>query len=250
MITVQDIYQKINEMSPFSLAMGFDNCGLLVGTPNQTVSQCIIALDITNEVIDLAIAKKADLIITHHPIIFHAMKTVTSNERVFKLIQNNISVISAHTNLDIAQDGVNDILAKRLSLQDVRVLENCDGVVRMGNLQHPMSGTEFAREVKEKLKAKFVQVVNGSKEVKSVAVCGGSGDDYLQSVIDANIDVLVTGEVDHDVVIDAINNDITLICAGHHYTEAPVLYMLENLMKTHFSSISICLYDDLKMEVI
>lgn len=250
MITVQDIYQKIDEISPFTLAMGFDNCGLLVGTSTQEVTACIIALDITNEVIDLAIEKKAQLIITHHPIIFHAMKSVTDNERVFKLIQNNISVISAHTNLDIAQGGVNDVLAELLSLQNVRVLENTDNVLRVGNLPTAITGKQFAQQVKTALQAKTVIVINGEKQVETVAVCGGSADDYLQTVIDANIDALVTGEVDHDVMIDAINNDITLICAGHHYTEAPVLSVLQKLIQTKFPTVASYLYDDFKIEVV
>lgn len=250
MVTVQDIYQKLDEFCPFFTAMGFDNCGILVGSPSQEVAACVIALDITNEVIELAMKQKAQLIITHHPIIFHALKSVIDHERVFRLVQNNISVISAHTNLDIAQGGVNDVLAELFGLQNVRVFENADGVVRVGEIPEKTTGKQFAQTVKTVLQSKTVTVTHGEKEIQTVAVCGGSGGDYLQAVMDSSIDALVTGEADHDVVIDAINYGCTLICAGHHYTEAPVLATIETLIQNTFPSVKTHIYRDFLIEAI
>ncbi|MEG2429898.1 MAG: Nif3-like dinuclear metal center hexameric protein, partial [Oscillospiraceae bacterium] len=121
-MNVSDFYNEINKLAPFETAMSFDNCGLLIGNPNQTVKNCIFALDITNNVIDSAIEKQAQLIITHHPVIFDRLANIPENSVVYRLIQNNISVISAHTNLDIAKNGVNDTLAKLCGLEKFKRL--------------------------------------------------------------------------------------------------------------------------------
>lgn len=121
-MTVNDILKAVDNIAPFRLTMDFDNTGLLVGDPQAEVSGVVLALDCTDEVVDEAICQGANLIITHHPVIFHGIKQVRSDSVVWKLIRNNISVISAHTNLDIAQGGVNDCLAQKLGLSSLRGL--------------------------------------------------------------------------------------------------------------------------------
>lgn len=248
MSTVNEIYQEIDKIAPFELAMGFDNCGLLVGSKNQEVTSCVLALDITNDVIEYAVKNNAQLIITHHPIIFNPLKTVTDDSRVFQLVKHNISVISLHTNLDIADGGVNDVLANLLKIENPTTFEGCEGVGRIGTLKNSMTGKELAYFAKEALGAKGVTVTGGDRLIKKVAICSGSGDDFLEATIHAKADAFITGEVDHDVVIDAINSNMTLICVGHYYSEAPVLYRLQEKLQTTFTEINFLVYDKFDLE--
>ncbi len=250
MTTVNQIYNEINKLAPFSLALGFDNCGLLVGSKEKQITACILALDVTNEVIDLAIKHKANLIITHHPIIFDPIKSVTDDSRVYKLIKNDISVISAHTNLDIVDGGVNDVLVNLIGLTNVSIFENSDGVGRIGELKQEMTGKQLAQLVKQNINAKGVIATHTENTIKKVAVIGGAGGDYLESAITAGADAFITGEAQHHVVIDAINSDITLICTGHYYTEAPVLYSLKTRLEEKVSDVEFIIYDEFLVEEI
>ena len=144
-MTVNDIYAYLNEFCPFDTACDFDNVGLLVGDKNANVTKAIIALDCTLDAVNQAIETGAELIITHHPIIFSPLKSVTAESTVYRLIKNNISVISAHTNLDIAYGGVNDCLAATLNLRDVENVVGDDGFsFRKGVLQKEYTPEEFA----------------------------------------------------------------------------------------------------------
>ena len=127
MSTVLQIYEAIDRLAPFSLSMDFDNTGILVGDRQKKVGRALLALDCTKEVLRQAKELGAQLIITHHPIIFHPIKRVNEDSLVYHLLRSDIAVISAHTNLDIAQGGVNDLLAKRIGLSDCRGLQPMDG---------------------------------------------------------------------------------------------------------------------------
>lgn len=126
MSTVLQIYEAIDRLAPFSLSMDFDNTGILVGDRQKKVGRALLALDCTKEVLRQAKELGAQLIITHHPIIFHPIKRVNEDSLVYHLLRSDIAVISAHTNLDIAQGGVNDLLAKRIGLSDCRGLQPMD----------------------------------------------------------------------------------------------------------------------------
>jgi len=243
MTTVNDILNKIDEIAPFSLALDFDNCGLLIGNINAQVSSCLLALDITNEVIDIAVKSNSSLIITHHPIIFNPMKSILKNDLAYKLIQNNISVISAHTNLDITTGGVNDVLCKLIGLGKITMLENSDGAVRIGEIPKSITGKALATMTKKVLNAKGVLVTNGTKLVKKIAVSSGAGGGYLQSALEAGADAFITGEVKHNQFVDAINSGITLISAGHHYTEVPIFKSLALSLEESFSEIKFDIYN-------
>ncbi len=228
-MTVQDVYDRIHRAADFSLAMEFDNPGLLVGDPAAQVTFALAALDVTDAVIAEAAARGANLIITHHPVIFHPMKKVTADTLVWKLIRENISVISAHTNLDLAKGGVNDILAQKLALENLDLLENGEGLGRVGNLPRGMTPPEFAYYTKRMLDADAVRYCDGGQAIQRVAVCGGSGGSLLQAVAVAGCQAFVTGDVKHDVMLDAVHSGITLIDAGHFGTETFVVDYLARL---------------------
>ncbi|MEM1486117.1 Nif3-like dinuclear metal center hexameric protein [Oscillospiraceae bacterium PP1C4] len=229
---VKDVYNAINSAADFSLAMGFDNVGLLVGDPDAMVKGVLIALDVTDNVIDEAVARGANLIVTHHPVIFNPMKRVTADTLVWRLIRADISVISAHTNLDIAKGGVNDILAQTLGLEEVVMLEQTsdgEGLGRIGTLPRGMTPPEFAYYVKRMLNAGAVRYCDGGCAIEKVAVGGGSCGSLLDVVAKSGCQAFVTGDVKHDVMLDAVHRGITLIDAGHFCTENLVVEYLAKL---------------------
>lgn len=250
MKTIKDILFELELIAPIDLSLKGDNCGLIVGSMDKVVNVSILALDVTNEVIDMAIKRKAELIITHHPVIYEGVKQILSDSILFRLIQNDIAVISGHTNLDIAMCGTNCELANRLDLVRVNVCKNTDKMGRLGKLRKPMTGEELAMFVKTRLDSPLVQVTNKLNKINTVCVLGGTGDDYMKAAFEAGADAYITGEVRHHSYIDAINTGVTLITAGHHHTEAPVLYAVKGRLKTVLNELVILVYDDYMSTII
>lgn len=235
MPTVSEIYSFIDSFAPFSTAMDFDNSGLLIGSFENKVKGCLLALDITNEVVDRVLEQNANLIITHHPVIFNPLKSVSFGGIIYRLVKNDINVISAHTNLDLSEIGVNSALSKKLGLTDAVPFANRDSLGKIGKLPFPMTATELAHYVKEKLNAP-VSYIGGDKEIKTVAVIGGSGKGYLDEAF-SSADAFITGEVSHDVYVEARNKGFTLITAGHYVSEAVVLPELQKMLGERFFEI-------------
>lgn len=256
-MTVFDIYYHIDQIAPFNLTMDFDNTGLLVGDFSAEVSSVVLALDCTSDVINFALQNNANLIITHHPVIFNPIKKVCADSIVYQLIRHNINVISAHTNLDITKGGVNDCLARKLDLNDISgltVLSPSDfkdnSIVsretlgRIGSLSSPMSARDFADFIKSKLNGTSIRYTNGGKLISKVAVCGGSGDSELHSAMALGADALVTGEVKHHLFVEASNSNFSLFEAGHFFTEDVVLDSLADSLSQQFKDISFSVYHD------
>lgn len=239
--TVKDIYDFIDSFADFNTALSFDNCGLLVGNEKDKVENCVIALDMTKSVLEFAKENDAKLIITHHPVIFDPLKSVLQGDIVYQLIQSGISVISAHTNLDLAQNGVNDALANRLGLLDIKTFENEFNIGRVGSLPKKMSADEFATFAKDKLNADIVKYTDCQKEIKSVAVSSGAGSDFLYD--STKYDAYITGEVQHHIYSYAQNAGIQIFVAGHYETEAVVLNPLKEMLENNFSNITFLVYD-------
>lgn len=227
---VQDIYNAIHMAADFSLAMEFDNPGLLVGNSEAEVRGVLCALDVTDAVIAEAVSRGMNLIVTHHPVIFHPMKRVTADSLVWKLIRADLSVISAHTNLDIAEGGVNDILSRALELENFAPFGG-DGMARVGTVKRGMAPPEFAYYVKRMLDLPSVRYCDGGQAIERVAVCGGSGGSLLHEAAAAGAQAFVTGDVKHDVMLDAVRLGITLVDAGHFGTENPVVSYLAELAR-------------------
>ena len=221
---VLDVYNFLNEIAPVGTALSFDNVGILVGDPSKEVKKAVVCLDCTPKVLELAVKESAELIITHHPIIFEPLKSLIKGEDnvVYGCIENGVSVISMHTNLDVAVGGVNDCLANALELVDVQNIVDDEGFCfKKGALKSTMSTTELADYVKQKLggNVRFTAV---EKQIKTVAVCGGSGGSEL-SLAMQNADAFITADVKHNLFIEAISKDYPLLDAGHYHTENVVV---------------------------
>lgn len=224
-----ELLNILNQWCPKDTAASYDNVGFLVGDKNQEITKVLVALDCTSKVIKEAEKIGANLIVTHHPIIWAPLKNVTEESRVYKLIKSGISVISCHTNLDVANGGVNDILAQKLELEKVQILDNMDGdfASRFGELKKALTPEEFALYVKEKLST-AVRFSIGKTPIKKVAVCGGAGSEMLIPSILSGCDALVTADIKHSTFITAEEKGLTLIDAGHFDTENMVTIPLAN----------------------
>ncbi len=249
---VSEIFSFIDETAPFSSAMDFDNSGLLVGDPQAEVQKVLVALDCTNSCIEKAHKIGAQLIVSHHPVIFNGIKEVPAQSPVYLLARYEIAAICAHTNLDIADGGVNDCLADKLGLSRVRGLsriicrdKNGGEIIRylgrLGLLPEAMPPVEFARFVKERLNT-AVRFCSGNRDIKRVAVCGGAGADCLGDAISCGADALVTSEVKHHIFLQAHSSGITLVDAGHLPTEDVVVEPLCRMLQNRFPDLSVEAY--------
>lgn len=234
--TVADFYNAMDAIAPFNIVGDWDNVGVLVGAPSDSVSKVLLALDATYEVIKEAIELEADLIITHHPLIFDPLSSLSSQSLVYKLAKHGIALLAAHTNLDMTQGGVNDQLAKCLGVENSAVISPSEvfpaqyGYASMGELSAPMPAREFVKHVKAVLDAPGVMFSTTEREVKKVAYCGGSGGKFLPDAILAGADAYVTGEIDHHLILEAHRASITLVIAGHFHTETIIMEPLREML--------------------
>jgi dinuclear metal center YbgI/SA1388 family protein len=250
MATVADILNFLETVAPTSMKMDWDNVGLLCGSRNQTVTKLLIALDPFEGVCREAADWGAELIVTHHPLIFQPVKAVTDETSVGRcirmLIQNGISAVNAHTNLDCAPGGVNDTLAEVLGLQNVEVINPAGndaqgrpwGLLRMGTVaQQPLEA--FLACVKKNLKCDGLRYVSGSQPVRKVAVGGGACAGAAEEVAAAGCDTFVTADVKYNGFWDAKAMGINLIDAGHFQTENPVVPLLAEKIAAAFPEIQV-----------
>lgn len=257
---VNDVFSFLDGLAPFSYAMDFDNSGLLVGDPLQPVEKILVALDCTSSVVQAAKESGAQLIVTHHPVIFDPIKSVIAGSIPYQLASAGISVICAHTNLDLARGGVNDELARRLGLGCLEGLSPIpctdrdkntvtEYLGRISFLPNPMEPQDFARFVKEQLGA-GIRFTLGRRPVHRVAVCGGAGADCLDDAIQAGADALVTAEVKHHVFLSAAQRGITLVDAGHFHTEDVVIEPLAQRLREQFPKTEVLAWHLTEIQVI
>lgn len=245
MSNVNDVLYFLDVLAPFNTSMGFDNTGILVGGKNKKVSKILLTLDVTREAVEKAKNIGAELIVSHHPVIFNPMKRISDDSIPYMLVRNDISVISAHTNLDKAEGGVNDALALKLGLSDIQSVESSDpdesGLGRIGSIQETDIRT-FALHVKKSLGADGVEF-SGNTPVKNVCVVGGSGGSALSDAKNAGADTLVTGEAKYNQFADAIEMGMNLVVAGHYHTENVILESLKDYILSTLNDVSVEIFN-------
>lgn len=218
-VTAGDIFDFINTFAPFDAQAKWDNAGFLAGDKAQAVTAAVCCLDVTDEEIMQAKRVGAQLIISHHPLIFNPIKSILSNDVTYKLAQNNLSVISAHTNLDKAPDGVNDALCARLGMTHTKLPSDvADGFLNVGTIDRSLTPAEFAKYISEKLNTS-VDFVEGDTVVNKIAVCSGSGADFVPFAIENGCNAFVTGDAAYHEFLDAKKAGVSLFAAGHFETE-------------------------------
>ncbi len=237
---VQDFYQALDMLAPFSNAESYDNAGLLVGDGRTEVHTCAVSLDLTEDTVRYAQQQGADLVVSHHPVIFHPIKSVLEGSVVYRLARSGMSAICAHTNLDLAWGGTNDVLCERLELSGMEQLTGEQGEAfcgRIGRLSRPMEPGEFAAYVSRKLGGAVVRFSDGGKEIRTVGLCTGHGASFAREVFCRGADAFVTSEVKHDQMIDARAMGLTLVDAGHMETEDPVVDKLVSYLEETFPAV-------------
>lgn len=223
--------QYMDQLAPREYAVPEDRIGLQLGSLEHEVSKVLVALDVTEAVVDEAIDQGANMIIAHHAIIYRPLKnlqTSTPMGRIYtKLIKHDIAVFIAHTNLDAAAGGINDLMADALKIQSSGVLEGLAkahsgsneliGLGRVGSLDHPMTLRKFAERVKVAFAVPAVRIVGDPERlVRTAAVLGGSGGRYAEHALRAGADVLVTGDIDYHTAHDALAAGLMIVDPGHH----------------------------------
>ena len=243
MVTVQDILDFLQAVAPAELKMDWDNVGLLCGEASKEVKTVLVALDPFTAVCEEAAEKGADLLLTHHPVIFQPLANITDEttvgRAVMTLIRNDIAAVNAHTNLDCADGGVNDVLASKLGLADIRKVDgDPDGLLRQGTVKQ-QSLADFMVNVKVALDCNGLRYADGGKPVNRVAVGGGSCGSAMYDVLDAGCDTFVTADVKYNQFCDAKALGLNLIDAGHFPTENPVIPHLAAKLQAAFPEISV-----------
>lgn len=242
MVKLEYIYKEISKLANENLAEKWDNVGIMLGDSKKNVNKILIALDVTTFVVEEAIEKEVDLIISHHPLIFSPLYKIDytnfKGQIIKELILNDIAVISAHTNLDSAKDGLNTYLANLLGLRNLTVLaENPNnsevGLGRVGTLPSEMSLDDFITYTKEKLSLNFVKLVKANEnDIKTVAILGGAGGNFVYDL--PKVDIYLTGDIKYHEAIDAIEMRQNLLDIGHFAEKVS-----KNLLKEYLEGLDL-----------
>lgn len=246
----QDVIEILEQHSPIRFAEGWDNVGLLAGRRDKEVKRILVALDAVDSVVEQAVEMGADMLITHHPLIFSARKSVTEDDiigrRLVKLIQNDISYYAMHTNFDIK--GMAQLSADKLGLSDVRVLEETtvdeygtpDGIGRYGKLPKTMQLKDLAEYVKQCFELDYVTVCgNPTQEITLAAISTGSGKSVIPYALQSGVQALITGDMDYHTVIDARAEGLCIIDAGHYGTEKMFVTYMGQYLQENCSEIEV-----------
>lgn len=232
MAKVKDFYGYLNSIAPFETQEDWDNSGMLVGDMDAEVKKVAVVLDITHEEIKKAKAIGADLIISHHPVIFSPVKSVTKGSVPYELVASSINALCCHTPLDIADGGTNDSLAELLGIEVTRTE---DPILRLGTVE-PTTAQELAGKIAKTLNTK-VRYADAGRKIEKIAICTGAGCSLIEAA--GEIDAFITGDASHHNFLDCIQAGITLIAAGHYETEIVVVPVLVKKLQAQFPDIEI-----------
>ena len=242
MPTVKEIYDLLALKAPVEKKLDFDNVGLLVGRSDRNVTKILAALDITDEVIREAVEKKAELIVSHHPLFFE-LRSVTdatwTGERALSLAENRVAAICMHTNLDAARGGVNDALLHAVGCRYTEELDPETMIGRIGVREKETALFDFLSEIKSSLDCSGLRYHDAGRPVYKVAVCGGSGGGEIALAHAAGCDTYVTADIKYDPFLEAKHLGINLIDADHFCTENVVVPILKRWIEETFSDIEV-----------
>lgn len=215
-----EVIKYLESKFPKELAYEWDNVGLQVGSLNKKVKKVLVTLDVTKEVVIEAVTLKADLIISHHPLIFKPINNVLIESprgwMINQMIKHDIALYSMHTNYDLADGGMNDVLSELLGIQNPKLLDSIDGIGRYGEIE-PMCIMDFIKKIKSVLNVEHVRLIGSlDKIVRIVGVSGGSGSNHVGQAKRLNCDVYLTGDVTYHTALDCIQMGLNVIDVGHY----------------------------------
>ncbi len=236
---LNDFIATVENFAPSDKALGFDNVGLLIGTERKEINRVLVALDCTLSVADEAVNKSCDMVLTHHPLPFNAIKRILPDGAVtapiYTLIRHGIGLYAAHTNLDAAARGVNYQLCKCLKItSSVPVGE--EGIMRIGKLENPIMLEDYISFAEKVLRAKF-HFSGKNRMIQTVAVMGGSGGSEYELAVKSGAELYITGECKHNQAIEAEHIGLSIAVGGHYETEAVVIDPLIEYLKSTASDV-------------
>ncbi len=242
---VKDIIRIIEDFAPLSIQEGWDNSGLCIGSPEDAVSSVLLGLDCTPELVDEAIACGADMIVTHHPLIFSGLKKISPDnpvgEAVMKAIKAGISIYSAHTSADKVIAGVSGAMAARLGLEDVKILDEDGegtGLGVVGNLPEPLSAEEAVKLVKKSFGLKAMRTsrpVDG--KISRIAMCGGSGGSLIGAAMKSGAQLYISGDISYHNFFT--REGFMIMDIGHYESEIEIVDILFSLLKKNFPTFAV-----------
>ncbi len=239
---IKEVVDALEKFAPLPLQESFDNAGLQIGLTEAEVSGALLCLDVTEEILDEAVSKGCNLVVSHHPLIFHKLARVSSESYVqrcvIKAVKNDITVVSMHTNMDSAAGGVNFKIAEKLGLEDIRFIgeektvEGVDGGTGVvGVFPEGMSSADFIKLLKERFDVACVQANQLlERPVKSVAICGGAGSFLLPEALKAGADAFITGEMHYHEYFDH-DQEIQIAVIGHYQSEKFTSEVFRSIME-------------------
>lgn len=253
-MTVSELYEYLNGRIPSSLSCDWDNDGLMCcPEPEREVRRVLVCLDATAPMIDRAISEGFDVVLTHHPLVFHKLPAIDPRDhvarRLVRLVRAGVAVMSFHTRLDALSGGVNDVLAARLGLLNA-VPYGTEGIGRIGVLPKPMSLASFAELVKCVLGAPCVVAADAGGPVSRVAVLGGNGSDDVPETEESGADTYLSGEIAAHYLTDAPERGMNLVAAGHFYTENPVCEVLAEMVRDALPTVEAVIADSNPIRVL
>lgn len=240
-----DVIGRLEKLAPAALACDWDNPGLQAGRTEKEIRRVLVALDMTDEVVEQAILEGVDMIVTHHPLIFKPLKLVNDqnfiSRRILKLLQADICYFAMHTNFDVTPGGMADLAAAQLGMTAEAPLEitgevdgEAVGIGKVGVLPEAISLECLARQVKERFGLPFVTVYGMdaiTEPIVRVAVSPGAGGSMIDCGLKAQVQVLITGDIGHHSGIDAVANHMAVIDAGHYGLEHIFIPFMEHYLK-------------------
>lgn len=248
MAKISDIFGAINAAFPFNEAEQWDNSGLLVETDTE-ITKITVALDASSAVVKEAKDNGSNLIVTHHPVIFHPLSTLSLKNPAVSALKNGIGIISAHTNFDVgycsADYEFSSLLSEKLSFREEGILDvthttpHPHGFGRIGWLQRPLTSDEFATKLKEALGADSLRFVKKEGNIRKVAFCCGGGSEYLEKAIELGYDAYITSDVKHSAFMAAQNSNIALFVPTHYQMEKTAMKNLAEILKQGFPDIEV-----------
>lgn len=236
---IKEIYDYLDTIAPFNTAAEWDNCGLSVGSLDSDVNKVLVALDVTDDVVNTAVNCGAGLVITHHPLLFAPVAQIEANSLVYKAVKSGVTFVAAHTNLDKAAGGVNDCLARKVGITNLKQSQ-VDEFLKIGEID-PCTPQEFALRVKNALGGK-VSFTENNTMIKNVALCSGGGGDLIDAAHREGADAFLTGEAKHHEFLYANHVGTDLFVAGHYETEVIVCEALCDVLSQKFPEIEFVLY--------
>lgn len=247
MKTITNVIKAMNEIADFSTQYREDNSGLLVGKGENPVSKIVLALDITNAVVNEAHEIGAELIVSHHPVIYNPLYNISDANPVYLACKYDINCICSHTPLDMADGGINDIifdmLKKPFQLDDkteILLPEGKDyGFGKVCTSASEFSSKEFATKLKKIFNCTYVRYTESSRPIKRIAFCSGGAGSMLKDAIEKNCDAYITGDTKHDQLITAKNENMTLVDCGHFHTENIVMPYVQKRLTEMLSDIEV-----------